>query len=54
MEGTITIAVEEYKELLEAYVRVSAFSDYVKESKYDIGREDCGKFLGFRVEGKEV
>lgn len=49
MEGTITITTEEYKKLLEASVRVSVFADYVNQSKYNIDREDCGRYLGFEV-----
>lgn len=48
-ERNITIPVEEYKKLLEASVRVSAFADYVNQSKYSVDREDCGQFLGFEV-----
>lgn len=48
-ERNITIPVEEYKKLLEMSVRVSAFADYVNQSKYSIDREDCGRFLRFEV-----
>ncbi len=48
-ERNITIATEEYKKLLEMFVRVSVFADYVNQSKYSIDREDCGLFLGFEV-----
>lgn len=50
--GEITISVEEYKELLKAWVRVSAFADFVNASKYDIEKEDCGRYFGFKVEGE--
>ena len=45
----ITISVEEYKRLLEVSVRVGIFADYVNESKYSVGREECGLYLGFEV-----
>lgn len=48
-EKTITISVEEYKKLLESSVRIVVFADFVNGSKYDIDRDDCGKFLGFKV-----
>lgn len=48
-EKMITIPVEEYKKLLETSVRVGIFADYVNSEKYSIGREDCGKYLGFEV-----
>ena len=49
MEEKITISVEEYKKLLEASVRISVFADFVNREKYNIDREDCGKYLGFEV-----
>lgn len=52
-EKTITIPVEEYKNLFEASVRISAFADFVNRSEYNIDREDCGKFLGFEVVKRE-
>ncbi|MBD5543763.1 MAG: hypothetical protein HDR01_05865 [Lachnospiraceae bacterium] len=48
-EKMITIPVEEYKKLLEANVRISAFADFVNREKYHVDREDCGKYLGFDV-----
>lgn len=48
-EKTITIPVEEYKQLIETSVRVRLFANFVNDSKYSIAREDCGKFLGFEV-----
>lgn len=45
----ITISVEEYKRLLELSVRVGIFADNVNESRYSIGREECGQYLGFEV-----
>lgn len=54
MGENITITVEEYKKLLEASVRINAFADFVNREKYNINREDCGKYLGFEVaENKE-
>lgn len=52
-ERNITITTEEYKKLLEVSVRVSVFADYVNQSKYNIDREDCGRFLGFEVVVRE-
>lgn len=52
-ERNITIPLGEYKDLLEAFVRLSVFKDFVNQSKYNIEREDCGRFLGFDVEEKE-
>lgn len=49
MGETITIPIEEYKKLLEVSIRIVIFSDFVNGSKYSIDREDCGKFLGFKV-----
>lgn len=45
-EKMITIPVEEYKKLLETSVRVGVFVDYVNQSKYSVGREECRRFLG--------
>lgn len=52
-ERNITIPVEEYKKLLETSVRINLFADFVNQSKYSIGREDCGRFLGFEVVANE-
>lgn len=49
-DNMITISIEEYKKLLENAVRVEVFSKFVNESKYDIGKEECGMYLGFEVE----
>lgn len=51
-ERTITISMEEYKNLLEAVTRIDIFSHFVNESKYSIDREDCGRYLGFEVKEK--
>ncbi len=53
MEGRIYIPAEEYKKLLEAFVRVEVFADFVNRSKYAIDREACGKFLGFEIKKQE-
>lgn len=47
--GEIIITIEEYKNLLETSVRADAFIKFVKCSKYNIDREDCGRYLGFDV-----
>ncbi len=47
--GEITISVKEYKELLETAVRVKVFEEFVNSEKYSISREECGKYLGFKV-----
>lgn len=52
-EKMITIPIEEYKELLKTSVRVKIFAEYVNNEDYRIGRENCGKYLGFEVEKKE-
>lgn len=46
---TITIPVDEYKELLKAAVRVEAFADFVNKEKHYIEREWCGSFFGFDI-----
>lgn len=53
MGETVTIPAEEYKKLLETFLRVKIFTDYVKSEEYSIGRKECGRFLGFEVENKE-
>lgn len=52
MGETITIPVGEYKELLEASVRVDIFANFVNSEKYSINRKECGNYLGFEV--KEI
>lgn len=52
MGETITIPTEEYRKLLETFLRVKIFADYVNGEKYSVSREDCGMFLGFEV--KEI
>lgn len=47
-EEKITISVNEYKRLLETSVRVEIFADHVNKRSY-LDREDCGKYLGFKV-----
>lgn len=49
----ITIAIEEYKELLEVFTRVKIFADYVRHQDYSIDRETCGRYLGFDLDEKE-
>ena len=51
--GEITITVEEYKSLLETSVRVGMFIDFVKGERFSIGREECGRYLGFEVENRD-
>ena len=53
MDEMITIPVTEYEKLLETFVRVKIFSEFVNDEKYGISREHCGKYLGFEVENKE-
>lgn len=53
MGETITIPVEEYKELLEASVRLEIFAGYVSNERFNISREDCSKYLGFELEKQE-
>lgn len=50
---TITIPLEEYRKLVEAFTRVKIFSEHVQAKKYSIGREECGMFLGFEVANGE-
>lgn len=52
-EKTITISVEEYKKMLEAQVRIGCFAAFVKRNKYNIDKEDCGRFLGFEVKRED-
>ena len=54
MGETITIPVEEYKELLEASVRLEIFAGYVSNERFNISREDCSKYLGFELEKQEI
>lgn len=49
----VTIPVEEYKKLLAAAIRIDAFSYFVNESEYNIGRKECGRYLGFEVKGNK-
>jgi len=49
MEETITITLEEYRNLVKASARIEAFSDFVIKSDYSISRETCGHFLGFEL-----
>lgn len=51
--NTITISVEEYKELVETSASVKAFARYVNRSNYAIDREKCGDILGFDLAEKE-
>lgn len=53
MGEMVTVPAEKYKKLLETFLRVKIFSEYVNSEKYSIDREDCGMFLGFTVENKE-
>lgn len=53
MEGTITIALEEYRDLVKASARIDAFADFVIKSNYSIDRETCGHFLGFELVEEE-
>lgn len=52
-ERNITIPLGEYRDLLEVFVRISVFKEYVNQSKYSIDRKDCGRFLGFEVVANE-
>lgn len=47
--GEVTISTEEYKKLLELSVRINMFADFVNSENYSIGRECCGRYLGFEV-----
>ena len=49
----ITISVEEYKKLLKIWAATEAFISFVKTSKYAPDREDCARFLGFKLEEQE-
>ena len=49
MEEKIVISVKEYRDLIEKSVRIEIFADFVNAQKYSIDREDCGKFLGFKI-----
>lgn len=49
----VTIPIDEYKKLLEASVRIGIFADFVNTCKYSVDRDECGTFLGFKVEDKE-
>lgn len=53
MGENITITTEEYKKLMEAFVRIKIFTDFVNCSEYSIDRKDCGTILGFKVVEKE-
>lgn len=48
-EEKITITTKEYRALLEAFMRIKIFSDYVKKEKY-IERKECARYLGFEIE----
>ena len=49
----IAITTKEYKELIEAKVRIDVFSDFVISERYSIPREACARYLGFEVEEEE-
>ena len=47
--GEITISTKEYKELIEAQIRITVFSNYVRASEFRINREDCARYLNFKL-----
>lgn len=47
--GEIKISTTEYKELIEAQIRIDLFSDYVRASEFRIDREVCARFLNFEL-----
>lgn len=52
--ASITISMEEYKELIQTKVRIDVFAKYVNSAEYSIGRRTCSNFLGFDLnESKE-
>ena len=51
--GEITISTKEYRELVEASVRISVFADFVKAKKYGVKKEECASFLGFFLEDEK-
>lgn len=53
MEGTITISVKEYRDLVEAAVRIKVFENFVNGNKYSIERWECARFFGFELKEKE-
>lgn len=46
----ITISAKEYRQLVEAQVRIHVFSRYVNSKRYSVGREECAAFLDFELE----
>lgn len=48
----ITISKQEYKEMLEASIRIQLFAEFLNSNNH-ISREECGNYLGFIVTNKE-
>lgn len=51
--GEITISLEEYKKMVELQVRANMFAEHVKACKYSIDKDDCARFLGFKLQEEE-
>ena len=51
--GTITISLEEYRNLLKMQARVEAFADYVNAEQFSVSRKACAIMLGFELVEKE-
>lgn len=49
----VTISSREYRKLIESWVRISVFADYVRSKMYCVEREECARFLGFSLERAE-
>lgn len=50
--GEITISIKEYKELLEASIRIEMLTKAAKKDRY-IGREEVMNFLGIDDEKED-
>lgn len=51
--NTVTISLDEYKDLLEKTARIKVFENYVSAEKYSINKEMCGTILGIEVSKTE-
>nr|WP_308743102.1 hypothetical protein [uncultured Anaerocolumna sp.] len=53
LNGTITISVNRYNELLSIETRAKVLADTVKSSKYSISNEAIATILGFEMPKSE-
>lgn len=52
-EKMVTIPAEEYRNLLEGFIRIKVFAEFVNSERYSIEKKDCARFLGFNIDDKE-